>query len=113
MSGRLTIPKIFMAGGAVGFTYYMFMRPYWFPNPYKTRESQNIEDRWTAGGGTPYSTPAAGTKRGDSENVELRQASEHKGPHTDAHKKNIAEQQSTGVWPDKFYEAQTGNPKGK
>jgi len=64
MSGRLTIPKIFMAGGAVGFTYYMFMRPYWFPNPYKTRESQNIEDRWTAGGGTPYSTPAAGTKRG-------------------------------------------------
>jgi hypothetical protein len=64
MSGRLTIPKIFMAGGAVGFTYYMVMRPYWFPNPYKTRESQNIEDRWTAGGGTPYSTPAAGTKRG-------------------------------------------------
>jgi hypothetical protein len=61
---RLTIPKIFMAGGAVGFTYYMFMRQYWFPNPYKTREVQNIEDRFTAGGGSPHHTPAAGTKRG-------------------------------------------------
>lgn len=69
MSGRLTIPKIFMAGGAVGFTYYMFMRQYWFPNPYKTREVQNIEDRFTAGGGTPYSTPAAGTKRGMSKRI--------------------------------------------
>lgn len=65
MAGRgLTIPKIFMAGGAVGFTYYMFMRPYWFPNPYKTKEVQNIEDRFSAGGGSPYHTPAAGTKRG-------------------------------------------------
>ena len=63
---RLTIPKIFMAGGAVGFTYYMFMRQYWFPNPYKTREVQNIEDRFTAGGGSPTHTPAAGTKRGNT-----------------------------------------------
>jgi hypothetical protein len=40
---QTSIPKIFMAGGAVGFTYYLFMRQYWFPNPYKTRERQNIE----------------------------------------------------------------------
>ena len=97
MSGRLTIPKIFMAGGAVGFTYYMIMRPYWFPNPYKTREVSNIEDRFTAGGGTPHSTPAAGTKRGDSGDVRLRQDTEHKGPQTEHYKKNVSEQQSTGV----------------
>lgn len=53
-----------MAGGAVGFTYYLFMRQYWFPNPYKTREAQNIEDRFTAGGGAPNHTPATATKRG-------------------------------------------------
>ena len=65
MSGRgLTIPKIFMAGGAVGFAYYMVMRQYWFPNPYKTREMQNTEDRWSAGGGTPHNTPGTATKRG-------------------------------------------------
>ena len=67
---RLTIPKIFMAGGAVGFTYYAFMRQYWFPNPYKTREVQNIEDRFTAGGGAPNHTPAAGTKRGTQSRIE-------------------------------------------
>lgn len=61
---QTSIPKIFMAGGAVGFTYYLFMRQYWFPNPYKTREAQNIEDRFTAGGGAPNRTPATATKRG-------------------------------------------------
>ncbi|KAL1595737.1 hypothetical protein SLS60_009426 [Paraconiothyrium brasiliense] len=113
MSGRLTIPKIFMAGGAVGFTYYMFMRQYWFPDPYKTRGTKNIEDRWTAGGGTPYSTPAVATKRGDPKNTELRQTTEHNGPHTEAHKNNISNHQSEPVWPDKFYEPMLGNPKGK
>ncbi|KAK7184178.1 uncharacterized protein CC84DRAFT_1102093 [Paraphaeosphaeria sporulosa] len=113
MSGRLTIPKIFMAGGAVGFTYYMFMRQYWFPNPYKTREVQNIEDRFTAGGGTPYSTPAAGTPRGDPKDTTLRQTSEHKGPQTDHFKENFSSQKNTSVWPDKFYETHSGNAKGK
>lgn len=60
----LTIPKIFMAGGAVGFGYYLLMRQYWFPNPYKTREVQNIEDRFSAGGGTPHHTPGVATMRG-------------------------------------------------
>jgi hypothetical protein len=62
----LTVPKIFMAGGAVGFGYYLFMRQYWFPNPYKTQGVQNIEDRFSSGGGSPTHTPAGGTKRGTS-----------------------------------------------
>jgi hypothetical protein len=67
MPPNTSIPKIFMAGGIVGFGYYMVMRPYWFPNPYKTRETQNIEDRFTAGGGTPNGTPGMATKRGKSQ----------------------------------------------
>ncbi|KAF2644145.1 hypothetical protein P280DRAFT_466822 [Massarina eburnea CBS 473.64] len=110
---RLTIPKIFMAGGAVGFTYYIFMRQYWFPNPYKTREVQNIEDRFTAGGGSPHHTPGAGTLRGDSQNVDSRQMGEGKGPQSEFHKNNISSQQAQGVWPEKFYEQQYNNPKGK
>jgi hypothetical protein len=62
---RTSIPKIFMAGGAVGFTYYMFMRQYWFPNPHKTSGVQNIEERYTAGGGAPNHQPATATARGE------------------------------------------------
>ena len=62
---RTSIPKIFMAGGAVGFTYYLFMRQYWFPNPYKTQGVQNIEDRYTAGGGQPNHQPGTATARGE------------------------------------------------
>jgi hypothetical protein len=60
----LSVPKIFMAGSATGFAYYLYMRQYWFPNPYKTQGVQNIEDRFSAGGGHPTHTPAQGTKRG-------------------------------------------------
>ncbi|KAF2474871.1 uncharacterized protein BDR25DRAFT_255365 [Lindgomyces ingoldianus] len=73
--GQTSIPKIFAAGGIFGFSYYLWMRQYWFPNPYKTREVQNIEDRFTAGGGAPTHTPGGGTKRGDSNNVEPRNTS--------------------------------------
>jgi hypothetical protein len=62
----LSVPKLFMAGGAVGFGYYLYMRQYWFPNPYKTQGVQNIEDRFSAGGGHPTHTPATATKRGTS-----------------------------------------------
>lgn len=59
------IAKLFLAGGGVGFTYYMFMRQYWFPNPYKTRGVQNIEDRFSSGGATETHTPGVATKRGN------------------------------------------------
>lgn len=60
----LSVPKIFMAGGAVGFGYYLYMRQYWFPNPYKTQGVQNIEDRFSAGGGHPTHAPAQASLRG-------------------------------------------------
>lgn len=60
----LSVPKIFMAGGAVGFGYYLYMRQYWFPNPYKTQGVQNIEDRYSAGGANPTHTPAMASERG-------------------------------------------------
>ena len=60
----LSVPKIFMAGGAVGFGYYLYMRQYWFPNPYKTQGIQNIEDRFSSGGGHPTHAPAQASMRG-------------------------------------------------
>ncbi|KAF1920031.1 hypothetical protein BDU57DRAFT_508109 [Ampelomyces quisqualis] len=111
----LSIPKIFMAGGVVGFSYYLYMRQYWFPNPYKTQGVQNIEDRFSAGGGHPTHTPAGGTKRGTSSatNNESRTQDGHKGPDSEHFKANISEQQSDPVWPAKFNEIQYNNPKGK
>ena len=53
-----------MAGGAAGFGYYLYMRQYWFPNPYKTQGVQNIEDRYSAGGGHPTHQPATASERG-------------------------------------------------
>jgi hypothetical protein len=64
----LSVPKIFMAGGAVGFGYYLYMRQYWFPNPYKTQGVQNIEDRFSSGGGSPTHTPAVASHRGNGDN---------------------------------------------
>lgn len=60
----LSVPKIFMAGGAVGFGYYLYMRQYWFPNPYKTQGVQNIEDRFSSGGASSTHTPAVASQRG-------------------------------------------------
>ena len=60
----LSVPKIFMAGGAVGFGYYLYMRQYWFPNPYKTQGIENIENRFSSGGGHPTHAPAQASQRG-------------------------------------------------
>ncbi|KAI4613755.1 uncharacterized protein J4E88_006732 [Alternaria novae-zelandiae] len=111
----LSVPKIFMAGGAVGFGYYLFMRQYWFPNPYKTQGVQNIEDRFSAGGGHPTHTPAGGTQRGtgSASANEGRHDGPSKGPDSEHFKKNISDQQSEPVWPSKFNEIQYNNPKGK
>ncbi|KAF2652079.1 hypothetical protein K491DRAFT_695903 [Lophiostoma macrostomum CBS 122681] len=116
MPPNTSIPKIFMAGGIVGFGYYMVMRPYWFPNPYKTPGTQNVEDRFTAGGGTPYHTPAVATKRGDSKNTESRMETPKKGPDTEHFQERFDDQKlpsQPNVFPGKFYEQQLGNDKGK
>lgn len=61
---QTVVPKVFLAGGAVGFGYYLWVRSYWFPNPYKTQGAQNVEDRFTAAGGSTHHTPAGGTPLG-------------------------------------------------
>ncbi|KAL5121887.1 hypothetical protein ACEQ8H_000102 [Pleosporales sp. CAS-2024a] len=134
----LSVPKIFMAGSAVGFGYYLYMRQYWyapsnpnphtptlpppsadpspphrFPDPYKTQGVQNIEDRFSAGGGHPTHTPATATMRGSAQNNQSRTQDGHKGPDSEHFKENILSQQSEPVWPAKFNEIQYNNPKGK
>jgi hypothetical protein len=111
----LSVPKIFMAGGAVGFGYYLFMRQYWFPNPYKTQGVQNIEDRFSSGGASATHTPAVASQRGTGSSTDNagRHGGPSKGPDSEHFKKNISDQQSEPVWPGKFYEQQYNNPKGK
>ncbi|EMD62090.1 hypothetical protein GGP41_002432 [Bipolaris sorokiniana] len=111
----LSVPKIFMAGGAVGFGYYLYMRQYWFPNPYKTQGVQNIEDRFSAGGASPTHTPAVASQRGTGSSTanEGRHGGPSKGPDSEYFKGNISSQQSEPVWPEKFYQQQYNNPKGK
>lgn len=41
-----------------------------FPNVFHTPGVANIENRYSAGGGSKHHTPGAATKRGDSEQVE-------------------------------------------
>jgi hypothetical protein len=66
----LSVPKIFMAGGAVGFGYYLYMRQYWFPNPYKTQGVENIENRFSSGGGHPTHAPAQASMRGTTREIQ-------------------------------------------
>ncbi|KAF1360183.1 hypothetical protein EJ07DRAFT_116067 [Lizonia empirigonia] len=110
----LSVPKIFMAGGAVGFGYYLYMRQFWFPNPYKTQGVENIENRFSAGGGHPTHTPAQASMRGSStDNEGRKEGGSNKGPDSEHFKANHSSQQSEPVWPAKFYEQQLNNPKGK
>lgn len=97
MSNR--VPQILMAGGAVGFGYYMFMRPYWFPNPYKTQGMENIEKAHTRGGGTPNSTPATATERGNESDTTKRDASGYQGPDSKRFDKSINDQKSEVSFP--------------
>jgi len=112
----LSVPKIFMAGGAVGFGYYLYMRQYWFPNPYKTQGVQNIEDRYSAGGGHPTHTPAVASRLGtynlsrehplrcqgstntvvgdSTDNESRKQGGSNRGPDSEHFKKNHSSQQS-------------------
>lgn len=43
-----------------------------FPNVPSTPGTQNIENRWSAGGGAKSHTPALGTRRGDAEDVKAK-----------------------------------------
>ncbi|KAF2702953.1 hypothetical protein K504DRAFT_463966 [Pleomassaria siparia CBS 279.74] len=108
------IAKLFLAGGGVGFTYYLYMRQYWFPNPYKTRGVQNIEDRFSSGGATATHTPGVATQRGSPTSNESNAQDGHKGVGSEYFKENHASQKTdAGLYPEKFYEQQYNQPKGK
>ncbi|KAF3044777.1 hypothetical protein E8E12_010561 [Didymella heteroderae] len=113
----LSVPKIFMAGGAVGFGYYLYMRQYWFPDPYKTQGVKNIEDRYSSAGGHPTHTPAVASRLGtastSSDNDGRKEGGSNKGPDSEHFKSNHSSQQSEPVFPGKFYETHYHNPKGK
>jgi len=66
MAPSTAMPKVLFAGGIAGFAYYMVMRKYWFPDPSKTPAVQNIENRYSAGGGAHHEQPGTATKRGRS-----------------------------------------------
>lgn len=70
------------------------MRQYWFPNPYKTQGVQNIEDRFSSGGGHPTHTPGRATMRGTSDNNQSTTQDGHKGPDSEYFKDNHSAQQS-------------------
>ena len=65
MAPNTMMPKVLFAGGIAGFSYYMVMRKYWFPDP-KTTAVQNIENRFASAGGQPTHQPGTATKRGIS-----------------------------------------------
>ena len=61
------------------------------PNPFYTPGVQNIEKRYSSGGGTKNHLPAAGTKLGDSEDVLPRQETQ-KGMGTPYQQEKYGEQ---------------------
>ncbi|KAF2196323.1 hypothetical protein GQ43DRAFT_383578 [Delitschia confertaspora ATCC 74209] len=109
-----TIPKVLLAGGAAGFAYYSVMRKYWFPDLTTTTGVQNIEARYTAGGGAPTHQPGTATKLGRSsiDDSTIHQT-KRQGVDSESFKEKFNEQKSQGVYPAKFYESQYGNSKNK
>ncbi|KAF2737888.1 hypothetical protein EJ04DRAFT_510064 [Polyplosphaeria fusca] len=88
-----SIPKVFLAGGAVGFTYYLMMRKQWFPDPrLQTPATQAIEERANAGGAAQGQ---AGEKREEAKVMRSEQ------------------QAQSGVWPKGFYGWLDGGDKGE
>lgn len=63
------------------------------PNPFRTPGVQNIEKRFTAGGGSPTHTPATASKRGNQDVVEGNQ-DKHKGLGTKYWQDNYGEQRT-------------------
>ena len=61
------------------------------PNPFRTPAVQNIESRYSAGGGSQTHLPGAATKRGDYDNV-VPNIDSHKGVGTKHFQEKVADQ---------------------
>lgn len=61
---------VWVVGGALSLFYLVPRLSGNKENVFETPATQNIADRWSAGGGTPTHTPAQATKRGDPSHVD-------------------------------------------
>ncbi|KAK7734555.1 hypothetical protein SLS57_000252 [Botryosphaeria dothidea] len=69
MANFLKNKAVWVVGTTVGVLYLVPKLSGNKNNVFETPGTQNIADRWSAGGGTPTHTPAAATKRGDPNHV--------------------------------------------
>ncbi|CAF9915631.1 hypothetical protein IMSHALPRED_002658 [Imshaugia aleurites] len=84
------------------------------PNPFRTTGVENIEKRYSSGGGAKNHLPGAATKRGDHESVEgnTETAKGIGSPHHEAHVQGQKPDQPSGF--DKTWNrAQYNSEKGK
>lgn len=104
-----THPRKIVAGVALAAFFYS---PY-APKAFRSWGVQNIEKRYSAGGGSTNHTPGQATKLGDHDSVEGNMLT-HTGMGSPHHQEKIGEQHPEGSQFDKAWnKAQYGVEKGK
>ncbi|KAL8764389.1 MAG: hypothetical protein Q9184_000094 [Pyrenodesmia sp. 2 TL-2023] len=102
-------PRKLIAGGCL---IALFLSPY-SPTLFRSYGVQNIEKRYTAGGGAPNHQPGSATKLGSHSDVTGKQL-DHKGMGTPHHQEKVGEQRPEPSQFDKSWnKAQYGAEKGK
>ncbi|PNS20513.1 hypothetical protein CAC42_5963 [Sphaceloma murrayae] len=123
MSGLFRPRNLAIAGGAGVFAFFVLPRTSAAKlNPMNTPGVQNIEDRWSAGGGSDKHTPGVATPRGGSPgsgNSELTGNNQvnPRGLPTSHYKDNVSDQKVDSAQPnkltEKWWDTHHGNTKGK
>ncbi|PSK43666.1 hypothetical protein C1H76_1581 [Elsinoe australis] len=123
MSGLFRPRNLAIAAGGGLAAFYIFPKTSAAKiNPLNTTGTQNIEERWSAGGGSGKHTPGVATPRGaspDSRNAELtgNDQIKPKGLPYNHYKDNISDQKVDVAKPnkltEKWWETHHGNEKGK
>ncbi|KAL9096080.1 MAG: hypothetical protein Q9165_001602 [Trypethelium subeluteriae] len=117
MSGFFRPRNLVVAGGAISILFFvpsLSGSSQGGPNPFNTREAQNITDRFNSGGGANTHTPGAATPRGSKDNIESPQQTKS-GPDSaafrDGHEdQRVAPQNAIDkAWNKAHY----GNERGK
>ncbi|KAL8781815.1 MAG: hypothetical protein Q9194_000175 [Teloschistes cf. exilis] len=90
-----------------------FFSPY-APNLFRSYGVENIEKRYSAGGGSANHLPAGGTPLGSPDKVAPHRQEEHKGMGSPHYQEKIGGQKPEGSQFDKAWnKAQYGSEKGK
>lgn len=83
-----------------------------YGNPFRTPAVKQIEQRYSAAGGTATHMPGVATPRGNESNISSP-ANQPSGPSSSGFKDNVSDQRKdTSTVTAKFREAHYGNPKG-